>query len=419
MTVAALCERARAELACLGDLGAPLLQMVGVVESVAGDRDADVLDDPSLALEVLLAAGDADPAVVGRMLDYLRARAGTAPAGRLPVAGASGGRHLVRVADAVATYEAGALALLAKGTQHTYRTWTRRLVAAHADDLPGDITAGDLKDLIAGHVLQGRGEDERRRSGRSAEENAVTAFRHLWSYFEEKGWVTDNVAMRLRKPSRSEPRRRPVRPDEAALLRHLARATGQDPLLDEVTLAIPERLGLRRIELCRLRMCDVDLDRGLMAVWGKNDKPRSMPIPPGLSALLRRYIADRRPAHIPAAAWHQSHEVLLRRPPAGRYPLGRPAGRRRIEDRFERLRQAAPAVFEGEDLSLHSYRHAIGTFVDHRYSRAVTRAVLGHTSRRSPTDFYVHVPIEQVAEAIAAYEDHLVEVGEGTALGAA
>ena len=39
-----------------------------------------------------------------------------------------------------------------------------------------------------------------------------------------------------------------------------------------------------------------------------------------------------------------------------------------------------------------------------RYGRAVTRAVLGHSSRRTPTDHYVHVPIEQVAEVLAEYE---------------
>jgi hypothetical protein len=38
----------------------------------------------------------------------------------------------------------------------------------------------------------------------------------------------------------------------------------------------------------------------------------------------------------------------------------------------------------------------------------VTRAALGHTSRRSPTDHYVHVPIEQLADVLTAYETHLL-----------
>jgi len=75
---------------------------------------------------------------------------------------------------------------------------------------------------------------------------------------------------------------------------------------------------------------------------------------------------------------------------------------------FIRLQSHAPDVFEAGDLSLHSYRHALGTFTDGRYGRAVTRAVLGHTSRRTPTDHYVHVPIEHVAEVLAEYEAHLL-----------
>lgn len=99
---------------------------------------------------------------------------------------------------------------MARGTQLTYKTWTRRLVSADGGDEPDAITAGDLKDLIAHHVLSARHERDRRQSGRSAEENAVTAYRHLWAYLEEKGWATENVAMRLRKPPRGEPRRRAI-----------------------------------------------------------------------------------------------------------------------------------------------------------------------------------------------------------------
>jgi integrase len=100
--------------------------------------------------------------------------------------------------------------------------------------------------------------------------------------------------------------------------------------------------------------------------------------------------------------------LLLRRPPAGTFPLGRAAGRRRLEELFIRMQSHAPDVFDSGDLSLHSYRHALGTFTDGRYGRAVTRAVLGHSSRRTPTDHYVHVPIEQVAGVLADYEAHLL-----------
>lgn len=158
-----LCQRARPELACLGELGRPLLEVVTVVERRAAGRDGSVLADPVFALDVLTAAGPGtDAAVVGRVLDFLRARSGAGPVGPATTV------PTVTIAEAVESYERGALALMARGTQHTYRTWTRRLVADHGDHRAGSVTAGDLTDLIAKHVVAGRDANDRRRSGRSA-----------------------------------------------------------------------------------------------------------------------------------------------------------------------------------------------------------------------------------------------------------
>jgi integrase/recombinase XerD len=401
-TLVELCRRARPELACLGELGWPLQAVVGVIERVGLTRGVDALADPAFALDVLTATnGEGDAATVGRVLDFLRLRSDSASAAGITV------MPDVTLTEAVELYEAGALALMAEGTQHTYRTWTRRLVADHGDRDPSAVTAGDLTDLIAKHVLAARRGDERRRGGRSAEENAVGAFRHLWGYLVEKGYAPANVALRLRKPTRAEPHRRAITVEEAAMLRELARR-GRDPLLDEVTITIPERLGLRRIELCRLRLCDLDLERGTVEVWGKGDKYRTLPLPPQLAALLTRYVEDRRPPKVSHGQWMRSTETLLRRPPGAKAPLGAAVGRRRIEDMFDRFHRNAPDIFAHGDVSLHSYRHALGTFIDARYGRPVTRAVLGHTSRRSPTDHYIHVPPEHIAEVLTAYEAHLL-----------
>ena len=255
---------------------------------------------------------------------------------------------------------------------------------------------------------------ERRRSGRSAEENAVGAFRHLWGYLVEKNYATRT--WRCGYASRPGPSRTdaPFTVEEAALLRQLARR-GRDPLLDEVTVTLPERLGLRRIELCRLRLCDVAVEQATIEVWGKGDKYRTLPLPPRLVDLLNRYIDDRRPDVVSAGQWQRSTETLLRRQPDAKNPNGSPVGRRRIEDMFDRYHRNAPQLFANNDVSLHSYRHGLGTYIDARYGRPMTRAVLGHTSRRTPTDHYVHVRVEEIAEAVSAYEAHLLGAAGGSA----
>lgn len=95
-----LCRRARPELACLGDLGLPLRAVLSVVERIGAEWENDALADPGFALDVLTAAsGTADAATVGRVLDFLRLRAGAAPTAESAV------RSGVTLAAAVELYE--------------------------------------------------------------------------------------------------------------------------------------------------------------------------------------------------------------------------------------------------------------------------------------------------------------------------
>jgi integrase/recombinase XerC len=404
-----LCERARPELACLGELAVPLVAVVGIVEHVGTGRGVEALADPTFALDVLTAVGpDGDPAVVGRVLDFLRART-TAGAPAVPKAGPASPGRPPTLTDAAARYRSGALALMAPTTQSSYWPWVNRLVAAHGDQDPGAVTAGDLKDLIAAHVLARRSGDERGRTGRATERMAVAAFRHFWAYLGDKRWATDNVALRLRKPAAGTSTRRGWRPDEAALVRHLARGLKRsDPLLNEVTLSLSERMGLRREEARRLRLCDIDLDRATAKVWGKGDKPRDMPIPPMFGAMLRDYVEQRRPPGVAPEAWSSSDVHLLRYKPTGRFPQGRRVGYQRSNGLFESLRKAAPDLFADGDLVLHSYRHALGTWCEANYTRTMARRALGHMSNQDATDSYLKVTFGQLAEALAAYEQYLL-----------
>jgi|SRR6056297_536276 len=95
-----------------------------------------------------------------------------------------------------------------------------------------------------------------------------------------------------------------------------------------------------------MRLADIDRVARTVEVWDKGDKSRIFPIPPQLFEQLEAYVESRRPAHLAVEEWWRSDEFLLRRPPAGMFPLGRPAGRRRIEDLFTRLRRYASAVGE-------------------------------------------------------------------------
>jgi integrase len=383
-TVEELCSRTRAELGAFGELGRLLVVAVDVIAAAAGERGVGVLADPAFALELArVAGGHTSPQLIGQVLDHLRARADLGP---VECAAPT-------VAAVVATYETTALALKAPGTRASYSTWIQRLLAAHGNEPVACVGMGELAALIAAH--RGRGSQ----GGRCAEEMAIAAFRHLWSYLVAEGLAPRNVAAALRKPLRPEPLRRPIRADEAALLRSAARM-GRDGLLDETAVTLIERLGLRPVELYRLRVRDVDFARADLVVMGKYDRRRRLPLPPALTTLLERYFTARDLDRVGAAV----SDSLLLRPRYGTAGVSRAW----IDGLFPRLLGLAPALRARAGLSLYSYRHALASWVDPRFGRAVTRRILGHSSRFSVTDQYVHATDEAVREAICAYEEHLL-----------
>ena len=391
-----LYSTARSELAELGDLGRPLVSTLELVVFTAGSRGVGVLADPTFALEVLGRGGDeSSPALVGRMLDHLRTRAGV-------VAEAGGA---LTVADAAAQWEAEAFALRAPTTAKAYRPWIRRLVDVHGGASVTDVSAVDLANLIASYT-RGDGSARGRQQGLGAEETAVAAFRHFWNYLIQKGAVSRNVARSLRKPLRPESQRRPIQVDEAALMRQFARM-GQDALLDETALCLVERLGVRPVELVRLRLCDVDLVGAEIAVLGKGLQPRHLPLPPALTALLRRYVEDRCPREVSVVEFSTLPAPFLRRRPTADEPEGTRVHKPWLDRLFPRLRRATPQL-RRDDLSLYSYRHAIASWIDANHGRGMTRRILGHTSRPTATDHYVHVSEDDAREAVVAYEEFLL-----------
>jgi integrase len=391
ITLAELCRHRAGELAVFGELAVPLVAALHVVADAAGERGIAVLSDPRFVLELTQRSSLADPdpaaRVMGPLLDDLRHRSGVGP----PAGGGT-------VAGAVAAYRRSALLRLAEGSRASYGTWLRRLVAAHGGTPVAAITAGDLHRVIVAHTQteEGRAGGQ---GGGCAEEMAIAAYRHLWSYLVEEGLAATNVAVPLRKPLRPESLRRPIRADQAALIRQFARMSA-DPLLDETAVAPVERLGLRPLELDGLRRADIDLAAGDVVIYGKGGRPRRLPLPPRLAALVAAYLEDRPTG--PDLA--DDGRLLCRRVAEARGEVV-PVGRRWTERLFARLAGPTSAV---AGLSLYSYRHAMASWVDPRYGRPITRRLLGHSSRFLVTDQYIHADEDRLRDAVCAYESHLL-----------
>lgn len=125
--------------------------------------------------------------------------------------------------------------------------------------------------------------------------------------------------------------------------------------------------GMRRIELCRLRLCDIDWDKGLITIMGKGAKERKVPFGKVARQHLDTYLRYWRGE--PADA---NELVFLSL-------AGEPLGKDGVNILFRRLK--ANAGITDKRVSAHTCRHwfAVNS-IKQGMPTAVLRDLLGHAS---------------------------------------
>jgi len=154
-------------------------------------------------------------------------------------------------------------------------------------------------------------------------------------------------------------------------------------LRDRAILEVLYSTGLRNQELRRLRICDVDLDRGyLTVVAGKFKKDRVVPVGKVAVHFTREYLTKARPHLIRTSDTPQSLLFVSQR--GGR--LGAEALQRMVKSYAERA-GIKKRVF------LHGIRHTCATaMLKGRADIRYIQQMLGHASLSS-TQIYTHVEI--------------------------
>lgn len=216
------------------------------------------------------------------------------------------------------------------------------------------------------------------------------------SWAVKEGWLEHNPAHKLDLPPRERSLEH-LTTDEASRLlataEQEARTKGSPTQWARcLALSLALRLGLRRGEIFGLRWCDVDLAVEQLTVARsyrlkpKSNKPRHLPLPPELAALLREW-RDRCPATderlicpvLHGGRWGMSS----RRATHGLARLLRVAGCRPLERGF------------------HALRHSFAThFVRSGGSLLALQRLLGH-SDISTSMIYAHANPDFVAAELA------------------
>jgi integrase/recombinase XerD len=226
---------------------------------------------------------------------------------------------------------------------------------------------------------------------------ALVAVRTLHRFLAEEGRAGTDPAADVAPPRVPQGIPKPLTEDEVTAL--LGAVLGDDPVArrDRFLLELLYGTGMRISELCGLSLGDLDLDSGLVRVFGKGAKERVVPVG-------RYAVAD-------AVAWlgPGGREALLssaaRRRGAGRGPSRDDADAVFINQRGGRLsRQGAWAIVRtygdriglGDRLTPHVLRHSCAThLLDHGADIRVVQELLGHASI-STTQVYTKVSTERL-----------------------
>lgn len=223
-----------------------------------------------------------------------------------------------------------------------------------------------------------------RRYARRTVARKASSLRRYFGWAARTGRVAVDPAAGLTAPSGGGRLPRVLRADEltALLDEPPAAADADEPavrLRDDAVLELLYGSGLRVAELCGLRPGDVDLDRGLVVVWGKGSKQRQVPLSAPAVEAVQGWL-DRGRAEMAGE----------RTPPDALFVnrAGRRLGTRDVRRILDR-RAAAPT-------SPHALRHTYAThLLDGGADLRAVQELLGHADL-STTQQYTHVSKERL-----------------------
>lgn len=246
-----------------------------------------------------------------------------------------------------------------------------------------DLRQGDLTEFIARLREQGLGPRSQAR--------AMFAIRGLYRYGVREGLLEADPMENLRAPRAFRALPRYLTPKQVETLLDapdIARPLG---LRDRAILEVMYATGLRASEVIGLRTDNVDMDLGIVRVFGKGRKERLVPLGRVARDWIRRYLEETR------------GRLTKGKPPAPTLFVnhrGRPLSRMGL---WGIVRRHAVTAGVERTLTPHVLRHS---FASHLLERGADlrslQAMLGHADI-STTQIYTHVTRERLRQLYDQY----------------
>lgn len=268
----------------------------------------------------------------------------------------------------------------------TLEAYSRDLadLADFCEDRGVELDAIDAA-LIAAHLSR---LSKKGRSPRS-QARSLSALRGFFKYLFARRHIESDPTELVDAPKPGRPLPVVLTLEEVRMLLSAPDPKTPRGLRDSAMLHTMYASGLRVSELCSLKMRDLDLTAGFLAVTGKGDKRRLVPLGRWAADLIAEYLEKVRPL------WEQpgKSEVFLTR---RRAPMTR-------QGFWGLVKKYAAAAGIDKPLSPHKLRHSFAThLLEGGADLRSVQAMLGHADI-STTQVYTHVTTQHIVQMHRRY----------------
>ena len=289
----------------------------------------------------------------------------------------------------------------------TERGRSRNTLMAYRRDLVGYndwLVAHGSSPLSANSALLVEFVGARRSSGAAAASVArqLAAIRMLHRFYVEEGVRTDDPTADL--DGVRVPAGIPHPLSEAEVVTLLTSVLGDEPVArrDRALLELLYATGARIGEVVGLNVIDIDLDAGLVRLFGKGSKERIVPFGAAAGTALREWFSSGGRAAMEPLRW-------ARRGDAEAVFLNHRGARLSRQSAWLVVRTYGDACGLGDQLSPHVLRHSCAThLLDHGADLRIVQEMLGHASI-STTQVYTKVSQERLWQTYRAAHPRAVK----------
>ncbi len=312
----------------------------------------------------------------------------------------SGQEHEGDVARLVRTYldhlavERG----LAKNTLSSYRRDLRRyldFLAQHQRDDLSQVTEADVAAFLAALRL---GDSQHPPLSASSAGRTIVAVRGFHRFAVREGNVAADTAGSIRPPTPARRLPKAIAVEDVERLLEAAGAQGTPRAQrDRALLEVLYGTGARISEAVGLDVDDIDLDAGMVRLFGKGSKDRMVPLGSYAKAALESYLVMGRPTlAVGTRATQTARNVRAA------VFLNARGGRLSRQSAWTVLRTAATHAGLTAGISPHTLRHSFAThLLDGGADVRVVQELLGHASVTT-TQIYTMVTVERLREVYAS-----------------